>query len=191
MRTSLRPGPDANGCSVGSIRQLSGRWPKRSTTSWPIASWPVDGEVALEERVVDLAVAKLGDERDERRLELLEHGAHLGRLRLRLEVVEEDVVALVGAVVDELDVLELQLDVALQHREERGEVVLRLRLHPDARSPATTRARSRRAATTGTLDGLLVVAPREPDERCVVGVGIERILERRELVEELADRRDR
>ena len=74
----------------------------------------LDGEVAGEERVVDLAVAELRDERDERRLELREHCAHLGRLRLRLVVVEQNVVALVRAVGDEVDVLELQFDVALQ-----------------------------------------------------------------------------
>ena len=33
LETSSRPGPEAKGCSVGSIRQLSGLWPNSSVTS--------------------------------------------------------------------------------------------------------------------------------------------------------------
>ena len=73
-------------------------------------------EVPVEERVVNLPLPQLGDQLDERRLELLEQRPHLRRRRLRLVVVEEDVVPLGGAIRNAVDVLELQLDDPLERR---------------------------------------------------------------------------
>ena len=46
----------------------------------------------MEERGVHVPLPQLGDQLDERRLQLGEQRAHLGRRRLRLVVVEQDVV---------------------------------------------------------------------------------------------------
>ena len=75
----------------------------------------VEREVAGEERVVDLAAAQLRDQRHELGLDLGEDARHLGRLHLRLEVVEQDVVRLVRRL-EALDVAAAQLDVALEQR---------------------------------------------------------------------------
>ena len=88
-------------------------------------------EVSLEERRVHVPLPQLSDQRHERRLQLAEQRPHLRGRRLRLVVVEQDVVPLVCAVRDAVDVLELELDGPLERRQEGGEVRLRLRLHPD------------------------------------------------------------
>jgi hypothetical protein len=54
-------------------------------------------EIPVEERVVDVVRAQLRDQRDQLGLELVEDRTDFGRRRLRLEVVEEDVIRLVGA----------------------------------------------------------------------------------------------
>ena len=66
---------------------------------------PVGRKVLVEERVVYVALAQLGDQLDERRLQLVEQRPHLGGRRLRLVVVEEHVVPLGGPVGDAVDVL--------------------------------------------------------------------------------------
>src|SRR3954471_10265515 len=81
----------------------------------------VDWEPTPEERVVDLAVAKIGDELHELGLDLREDARHLGRLHLRLEVVEEDVVRLIR-LFEAVDVPLPELEVALEQRQEEPEV---------------------------------------------------------------------
>ena len=125
---------------------------------------------------------------DERHLLLLqpvEDGADLGRLHPGLEVVEEDVVGLV-VVVEALDVAAPQLDVRAQCGQELREVRLLPRLHPD---------RHRERGGAGHLGAqlrrhpprLLPVAADEPDQARLVRVVVERVLVRRELVEQPAD----
>ena len=138
---------------------------------------PLGREVAVQERVVQLSLAQLGDQRHERRLELLEQRPHLGGRGLGLEVVEQDVVALRRAVRQAVDVPQLQLDDPLERRQEGGEVRLRLRLHPD-RPRLGRRPRHLRPQRRRHLHGLLVIASRHADQGRVVGVGVERLLAR-------------
>ena len=180
------PAPDANGCSVGSMRQVSGRWPNRSTTSWSRATCAIDGKVAREKRVVDVAIAELRDQRHELLADLGEDARHLGRPHLRLEVVEQDVVRLVARL-EARDVLQAQLDVALEHRQEELEVGRRLRLEPGSATDSAERARHLLAQRGGNADCLVVVAACDADRRRVDRVGIERRLHRRELVEQATD----
>ena len=147
----------------------------------------VGWEVSVHERVVHLPLSQLRDQLDERRLEFPEKRPHLRGRRLRLIVVEEDVVALRGPVRDAVDVLELQLDDPLERRQERREVRLGLRLHPD-RPRLGGSAGHGSAQRRGHVDCLLVVAAREADQRGIVGVRVERLLERPQLVEEPAHR---
>ena len=137
MRTSSRPGPEANGCSVGSMRQLSGRCPKRSVTSYASARWRSGGKSPYRNEVSTSRSPQLGDQLHERRLQLVEQRPHLGRRRLRLVVVEEHVVALVGAIRDAVDVLELQLDECARATAGR-------RRSPTPPSPSPRRAAPRR-----------------------------------------------
>ena len=142
----------------------------------------LDRERAVEERVVDLLVAERRDQRHELGLELVEDVAHLGGRRLGLEVVEEDVVALLD-VTEAVDVRQPQLDVPLERREEERVVRLRLRLHPH---------RTRLGRGTGHLrpeigrnpNRLFVVPAREADQGSVVRVGVERLLQRPQLLEQ-------
>ena len=92
----------------------------------------VDRELALEARVVDGAIAlgDLGDERHEAGLQLVEHRAYLRRLHARLEVVEQEVVVLVGGR-EALDVLLPQIDHLLEVRLEHRPVGLLAGLLPD------------------------------------------------------------
>ena len=119
--------------------------PKRSMISSESACCASIGNGPDRNASSPLDRADLGDQRHELLLQLVEDRAHLGRLHPRLEVVEEDVVRLVVAV-EAVDVAALQLDVALEVRQEEREVVLlrapsprRVRLGGGARS-------SRRAA---------------------------------------------
>jgi hypothetical protein len=147
----------------------------------------VDREVAAQERVVDLAVAQLGDERHELGLDLREDLRHAGRLHLRLEVVEEDVVWLV-LLVEAVDVLHAQLDVALEQWQEELEVRRRLRLAPD-RVGFARGARHLGPQLGGHAHGFRVFATREAQQPGIVRVGVERALDRLELVEQPADLR--
>ena len=145
----------------------------------------VGREVSVEERGVHLPLPQLGDQLHQRRLQLLEQRPHLGRRRLRLVVVEEDVVPLGGAIRNAVDVLELQLHDPLERRQERWEVRLGLRLHPDGPRLGGCSGH-RRAERRRHVDRLLVVAAREPDQRGVVGIGLERVFERPQFVEKPA-----
>jgi hypothetical protein len=151
--------------------------------------WSAGNEPA--ERAVVLAVqlGGLADERHELLLEPVEDRAHVGGLHAALVVVEQHVVRLVG-LREELDVAPPQLEVVLEEGAERVVVVLRLRLAP--RHEALGRrldhlgAKVRRDARR-----LLVVLPRDADERRVVRVRVERLLVRAQLLEQtLGLRRD-
>src|SRR6185437_13200775 len=72
----------------------------------------VDGEVPGHERVVDLDVAELCNQRDKLRLELGEDLAYLRSRRVWLEVVEQDVVRLLDAV-EAVDIAPAKFDSAL------------------------------------------------------------------------------
>src|SRR5579862_1452944 len=143
----------------------------------------VEVEIAGEERVIDLAFAQLGDQVDELRLELFEDPRDLGGLHLRLEVVEEHVVRLLLRA-EALDVTVSKLDVPIHQRQEEVEVRGRLRLEP-ARRRLGGCAHHLRAQLGGNLHRLLVVAPRDAQQRAVPRVGIE--VTRLELVEQSPD----
>ena len=125
--------------------------------------------------------------RHELGLDLVEDARHLRRLHLRLEVVEQDVVRLVG-LLEAVDVAVPQLDVALEQRQEDVEVRRRLRLEPDGRG-LRGRLHHLAAQLRRHLDGLRVVAPRRADDRRVPRVRVERVEPRLELVEQPADLR--
>ena len=116
------PASDANGCSVGSMRHASGAVAEHVDDLPVERNLLVEREVAGEERLVDLAAALLGDQRHELGLHLGEDPRDLGRLHLRLEVVEQDVVRLVRLRLEAFDVAAAQLDVALERPEEELEV---------------------------------------------------------------------
>ena len=153
-------------------------------------------EDALAESLLRAGRERLLEERrvDARRLahELGEHGAdrpeylgHLGRLHVRLEVVEERGVGRVLPL-EALDVAPFQLEVALKRREEPGEVVGRARLDPDL---VAERRRSRQLdAEVGRNAALLLpVAPGDADEASVVRVVLERLFDGAESLEETPD----
>ncbi len=124
----------------------------------------------------------LGDERDELLLEPVEDAAHLRRLHPALVVVEQDVVLLV-CLGEELDVAAAELEVALEERAEGRVVVRRLRLAP--RHEALRARLDDLGAELGRhARRLLVVLARDPDQRRVVGVRVERVLVRTELAEQ-------
>ena len=173
----VAPRPDANGCSVGSIRQLVGPVAEQLGHLVRERFLTVRREVSLEERGVHLPLPQLGDQLHELRLELVEQRPHLGGRRLRLVVVEEHVVPLGGPVSDAVDVLELQLDDPLERRQEGGEVGLPLRLHPD-RARLGGGAGHLRPQRRRDVHRLLVVAAHEGEQRGVVGIRIERLLQR-------------
>ena len=106
-------------------------------------------------------------------------------LHVRLEVVEE---RRVGRVVplEALDVAALELEVALERGEEPREVVRRARLDPDL---VAERRRSRQLdAELGRNAALLLpVAPGDADQAGVVGVVLERLLERAQALEQAPD----
>ena len=142
-------------------------------------------EVSLEERRVHVPLAQLGNQLDERRLQLTEQLPHLRGRRLRLVVVEQDVVPLGCAVRDAVDVLELELDGPFERRQEGGEVRLRLRLDPD-RPRLGSGAGHVRPQRRRHLDRLLVVPADERDQRGVVGIGIQGVLDGVQLLQEPA-----
>ncbi len=114
-----------------------------------------------------------------------EHLGHLGRLHVRLEVVEERRVGRVLPL-EALDVPAFQLEVALKRREEPGEVVGGARLDPDLISER--RRSSQLDAELGRNAALLLpVTPRDADETGVVGVVLQRLLDGTEALEETPD----
>src|SRR5579863_5811577 len=146
---------------------------------------PVEREVPVQERVVRVALAELRDERDELVLDLLEDACDVGRLHLRLEVVQEDVVRLVLRL-EACDVAAAQLDVALERTEEELEVGGRLRLLPD-RARLGGRDGHLTAQLYGHLNSLVVHPAREPEEAGVVRARVEGAAKRLELVQQAAD----
>ena len=178
------PAPEANGCSVGSMRHESGRCPKRSTISSPSAICCSIGKSPVRNESSTSRSPQLGDQRNQLRLDLGEDPRHVRRLRLRLEVVEQDVVGLVGRV-EAGDVAAAQLDGALERREEQLEVRRHLRLEPD-RGRLGGGPRHLAGELGGHAHRLVVLTPGEADQRGVVGVRVERVLERAQLLDEAA-----
>ena len=175
---------DANGWTAVSSRHSDWSKPKRSDHLQLELLLALERERRSARGPLPL-LAGGGDERHLLLLQPVEDRADLGRLHARLEVVEEDVVGLV-VVVEALDVAAPQLDVRAQRGQELREVRLLPRLHPDRHrergGPRHLRAQLRRHPPR-----LLPVAPDEPDQARVVRVVVERVLVRRELVEEPAD----
>ncbi len=145
----------------------------------------VDGPGAGQEGVVAVDRAVLGDQRHELGFELVEDAPHLRRLHPRLVVVEQDVVRLV-VVLEALDVAALQLDGALELGEEEREVVVRARLRPDVMGLGGG-ARHLGGQLGRHAPRLLPVAPGRADQARLVGVVVETLLVRGELVEKRAD----
>ncbi len=119
-------------------------------------------------------------------LQVVEDRAHLGRLHLRLEVVEERVVGLVELAVEALDVAVAELEVLAQRRQEGGEVVALAGLDPD-RDRERRRARHLRAQLGGDLARLLPVAAGDADQARLERVVLVLRLEGLELLEEPTD----
>ena len=140
-------------------------------------------ERAVEERGVDLRC--VADELGQRGAQRREHLAHLGRRHPGLVVVEQRRVGQVGRL-EALDVAALQLDVRAQVGEERGEVVVPARLDPGVVA-AGGGAGHLDAQLGGDAARLLVVAAGDADQARVVGVVRQRLLERREPLEQAAD----
>ncbi len=150
-----------------------------------------DGELAVQHGGVDRvgALRDRCDQRHERGAQLGEERGDFGALHPLLVVVEQHVVGILEAV-EALDVALLQLDVALQERQERGEVGALARVNP---CPMAERARARQIGrqVVRHTAGLLVVAPRDADQRCVVGVRVglrEPLLLAFQIPEQTADR---
>ena len=144
----------------------------------------LEREVAAEERVVDLLLRGLRDQRDQPLLQAREDLAHLGRLHPRLEVVEQRVVGLVD--LEARRVLAPKLDVALEVRAEELEVVRPARLDPDGERLRGS-AGLLLAQLARDLQLLLAVAAGDADQARLVGVEVERLLVRPELFEQRAD----
>ena len=105
------------------------------------------------------------------------------RLHARLEVVEQRVVRLVH--LEAGRVLAAELDVALEIRAEELEVVLRARLDPD-RECLGAGQRLLLAQLGRDTQLLVAVAPGDADQARLVGVVVERLLVRPELLEQVA-----
>ena len=125
------------------------------------------------------------DELGEHRPDRPEHLGDLGREHVRLEVVEERRVRRVLPL-EAVDVLPLQLEVALERGEELREVVRRAGLDPDL---VAERSRARQLDAELRRDAalLLPVPARHADEARVVGVVVERLLERTQALEQAAE----
>ncbi len=143
----------------------------------------VDRERLVEERRV--GVRRLADELGQDGPDGREDLRHLGRLHERLEVVEERRVRRVVPL-EALDVPALEVEVPLQRREELREVVRRARLDPHLVAERSC-ARHLRPELRRDAPLLLPVAPRDADEARVVGVVVERLLERAQPVEQASD----
>ena len=143
-------------------------------------------EAAREARVVDrVGVGDRPDHRQERCLEPVEDHLDLDRLHAGLVVVEDDVVR-VAVVVEAGDVLAAQLEVPLEVREHEREVLLLARAQP-ALVAVRAGARQLGAQLGRDADGLLVVAPADPDEGGLERLLVVRLLERPQLLEERAE----
>ena len=143
-------------------------------------------EASREARIVDrVGVGDRPDHRQERRLELVEDHLDLDRLHARLVVVEDDVVR-VAVVVEAGDVLAPQLEVPLEVREHEREVLLLARTQP-ALVAVRAGAGQLGAQLGRDADGLLVVAPADPDEGGLERSLVVGLLERPQLLEERAE----
>ena len=143
-----------------------------------------DREVAFEEGVVG-GLAGLAHDRGQLRAEHVEDRLHLGRRHPRLVLVEEGVVGRV-ALLHVLGPAERDVVDALERGPEDGEVVRLARLEPgDVRLAALARPVGGELGRDAAR--LLPVAAGDADQARVVGVVVELVLERRELVEQAAD----
>ena len=182
-RTSVVANEEQKGCTVLSSRNDIGSKPNAVITARPIARWPSSGNGPSPRP--PLASADGRDQRHELALEPVEDALHLGRRRSRLEVVEEDVVRIVGRL-EARDVLALQLELPVEPRPEGGVVVLLAR--DDPRLHALGRRLGQLAGEVGRdAPRLLPVAARDADQAGVVGVVGKGGLEVAQLVDELAD----
>ena len=144
---------------------------------------PIGIESTVQERGVDLG--RIADEVGQCRAENGEDVAHLRRRHPGLVVVEQGRVRFVGGL-EALDVAAFQLDIRAEVRQERGEVVVPACLDPRV-VPARRRARHLDAQLRRHPARLLPVAPRDADQARIVRVVRQRLLERREAVEQTAD----
>ncbi len=132
--------------------------------------------------VVPVQLPRLGDERHQLFLHALEDDADLRCLHAPLVVVEQHVVRLVG-LGEQLDIAAAQLEVVLEVRAERLEVVRRAREAP--RHEALGARLDDLGPQVGRdPDGLVEVLAGHADQRCVVGVRVERVLVGGELFEQ-------
>ena len=152
------------------------------------AALVVDLERAGEDAVVaGLAVVAgdLGDERDEVVAEVGEERLELGGGELRLEVVEQDVVGVLGGL-EAGDVAVAELDVALERVAEEAEVGGRAGLLPGLLAERVGVAHL--GSELGRhARGLLVVAPHGGEQADGVGVGVLGLGPRGERVEQAPD----
>ena len=145
-------------------------------------------EGAVQARVVDRFVVGDGaDHRHEAFLEPVEDRLHLGRLHARLVVVEHDVVG-IAIVVEARDVAPPQLEVPLEVREHDRVVVLGPRTQPCAIAERAGALELRQQLGRNS-DRLLVVASGDADHARLERVGVVRLLERSQLLDQLAEGR--
>ena len=117
-----------NGCTVGSSRKYCSLAPNARATSSE-SSCCASREYGPLENGSGRRRGAARDELAQRRLEPVEHGAHLVGLHAGLEVVEEHVVRVVGRR-EAGDVAVLELERAVEPRTEAREVVLGAGLRP-------------------------------------------------------------
>ncbi len=141
-------------------------------------------ELALQEARVDRGRA--GDEVAERRRQHREHLRHLTGGHLRLVVVEQGRVRVAVRRLEALGVAAAKLDVLAQVGQKAGEIRARAGVDPGM-VPACARPGHLLAQRGRDPPRLLPVAARDADEAGVVGVVLERFLQRREAVEQAAD----
>ena len=122
---------------------------------------------------------------DQLGLDPVEHRACLGRRHAGLVVVEEDVVLLRGGL-EAVEVAAAELEVPVEPGRERRVVALR----PGSR-PRLLGVGRDACDLGGQLGrdtaGLVPVAPRDPDQARIVGLAVERFLERPQLLEQPSD----
>ncbi len=140
-------------------------------------------EVAVEEGVVR-GLARAGDDRGQLRPQHAEDGRDLRGRHPRLVLVQEGVVRRVAAV-EALGPAERDLVDAPERRQEDPVVRRRARFEP-GRLRFRALAQPRRGELGRDAPGLLPVAPGDADQAGVVGVVGERLLERRQPVEQPA-----
>ena len=184
MRTSRLENDVQNGCTVGSSRYEPSSKPsvredavveRRAARPPGSACWRNDASTR------GASLHELGEHGADRR----EHLGDLGGQHVRLEVVEQRRVGRVLPL-EALDVPALEVEVPLERREELREVVGRARLDPDLVAERS-RADHLRPQLGRDPALLLPVAARDADQARVVRVVVERLLERSEPFEQIAD----